>query len=498
VPRSFSIDVPVAALDARTARGSIVLIAAQGLKSLAMFVAGAYLSRLVLPAAYGVSALITSILGVLLLISDFGLGTAAVQRQHLTERQLSTLFWLNVGLGALLMLLGLALSPLIASSFADNALRIPMMAMCPLLLLFGLRHQHLSLLSRRLQFGRIAAAELFATAIGIAVAVVAARRGLGVYALIAQALATSAAETLFIWFAAAWLPGRPALTEELREVLSFGGHLSAFQLLHYATRNADNLLIGRFIGAYELGLYSRAYGIMMLPHVAITLPLQRVLIAALARLQHDRRTFDATYVRAVSSLAALSFPFGAGLCVLAEEAIAVVLGPNWLPAVPLLRVLAIAAMLQPILHALRWAFLGLGKARQLLYFSLLTAPLLLGSCIVGLPWGAFGVAAAYSGMAYAVVLPLGLFYASRGLGLRVTPLLHRLVAPLLASGLMAVAVYGLRLKLVANSALPLLLRTPILVGVGVAAYALFLGLMSPEVFTEAAHFFTALRKSDVA
>lgn len=491
-------DAPVATLGARSARGSIILIAAQGLKSLAMFVAGAYLSRLVSPSAYGVSALLTSILGLLMLISDFGLATAAVQRPNLTERQLSTLFWLNVALGALLSLLGAALSPIIAWTFADDLLQPAALAMCPLLFLFGLKHQHVALLSRRMQFGRLAAAELLATAAGIVVAVFAAQRGLGVYALIAQALATSAAETIFIWIAAAWLPGRPAIADELRALLSFGGHLSAFQILHYATRNVDNVLIGRFIGAHDLGLYSRAYGIMMLPHVAITLPLQRVFVATLSRLQHDRQKFDAAYLRTVRSLAALSFPFGAGLCVLAEEAIAAVLGPRWLPAVPLLRVLAISAMLQPILHSLRWAFLGLGQSRPLLHLSLLTTPLLLGSFVVGLKWGALGVATAYTIVAYALVLPLGFFYAARCLQLHVTPLVRMLTAPLVASGLMAAGVYGLRLKLLADSALPLLLRAPILVAAGVVTYAFFLRLLSRDVFAEAAHFVAALRKNDAS
>lgn len=494
MPRSFSVDTSAATLGAAAARGSILSIGAQGLKSLALFGAGVYLSRLIAPSEYGVWALLMSILGGLMLISDFGLGTAAVQRPELTEQQLSTLFWVNVTLGALLALLLAALSPLVAWLFAVENLHAATLSMCPLLFLFGLKHQHVALLSRRMQFGRLAAAELLATGAGIVVAVLAARRGLGAYALIAQALATAAVETTCIWIATSWLPGRPALLRELRAMLSFGGHLSAFQLLHYATRNVDNLLIGRFIGAQGLGHYFRAYGIVMLPHVAITLPLQRVLVAALSRLQHDRQKFDATYLRTVRSLAALSFPFGAGLCVLADEAIAVVLGPQWMPAVPLLRVLAISAMLQPILHSLRWAFLGLGQSGPLLRFSLLTVPLIVGAFVVGLKGGALGVATAYTVVANAVVLPLGLLYAARVLRLDLTPLLRMLTAPLLASGLMAAAVYGLRLKLLLAPALPPLLRAPILVAAGVVTYALFLGIMSREVFAEARQILNAAGK----
>ena len=73
--------------------------------------------------------------------------------------------------------------------------------------------------------------------------------------------------------------------------------------MHYATRNLDNLIIGRFRSAHELGLYARAYGIMMLPHVATTLPLQRVMVSTLSRLQNDRPQFEKAYLSAVRSLA---------------------------------------------------------------------------------------------------------------------------------------------------------------------------------------------------
>jgi O-antigen/teichoic acid export membrane protein len=182
-----------------------------------------------------------------------------------------------------------------------------------------------------------------------------------------------------------------------------------FQLLHYATRNFDNLIIGRCRGAHEVGLHSRAHGTMMLPHVAITLPLQRVMISTLSRLQNDRPRFEKAYLRAMRSLAALTFPFGAGLYVLAEEAVHTVLGPRFAAAVPIVRVLALGAMLQPLLHSMRRAFLGLGRARQLLRFSLFTVPLLLGSFVAGIKWGALGVAVAYTAVAYVVVLPLGLW-----------------------------------------------------------------------------------------
>lgn len=478
-------------LAARTLRGSAIAVSAQGAKLLLQFIATAAMARLLTPSDYGVAALATSISAALGIFSDLGLTAATVQARNLDQRQLSTLFWLNAASGLALTILLSALAYPAAAAFREPGVSGVMFALSPVFLIGGLRAQHAALLARRMAFGRIAVAELIAAVSGAATGILAAWHGWGVYSLVMQSLASILVELGALWLLCAWTPGAHAGLAGVREMLAFGGHLTAFNMVNYAARNVDNLLVGRVWGAETLGLYSRAYSLMMLPNLVFTTPLQRVMVPSLAKLQHDHERFAHAYVRAARMLAAITFPLGIGMAILSEEAIALYLGPSWSSAVPMLRVLAINASLQPLLSSTGWAYLALGRADRLMRWSLLSLPIVLASFAIGLPWGALGLAWSYTLATCLLILPLGLWYAFRVLQLRLKVFVLPLLGPFISALIMGSAVFYLRQML--HVSLGIWPRAGLLVATGAVVYVVALGILSPSLIREAISFVRSLR-----
>lgn len=478
-------------LPARALRGSAIAIAAQGAKLALQFAATPVLARLLTPRDYGIAALAISVSAALGIFADLGLTAATVQARTLDHRQLSALFWLNAATGLALSILLAVLAYPASVAFQEPAVRGVLLALAPVFLIGGLRAQHAALLARRMAFGRIAAAELTAACAGAATGILAAVHGWGVYALVLQSLTSILVELGALWLLCSWTPGVRVRLAGVREMLAFGGHLTGFNIVNYAARNVDNLLVGRVWGAETLGLYSRAYSLMLLPNLVFTTPLQRVMVPALAKLQHDHERFEHAFVRSIQVLAAITFPLGIGMAILSEEAIALYLGPAWSSAVPLLRILAINASLQPLLSSTGWAYLALGRTDRLLRWALLSLPIILASFAIGLPWGALGLAWSYTLAMCCLVLPLGLVYAFHVLNMRLRRFLLPLLGPFLAALVMGSAVYGLRQML--QGSLGILPRACVLVAMGAVAYAAALGIFSPALIREVISFASSLR-----
>jgi PST family polysaccharide transporter len=215
-------------------------------------------------------------------------------------------------------------------------------------------------------------------------------------------------------------------------MLRFGGYLTAFNFLNYFARNLDKVLLGRFWGAAPLGLYTRAYGLMMLPVGLVSGPISCVMIPALSKLQRDEARLREAYLRGQQIIAFGSFPIMAILLAAAEEVIAVVYGPRWSAAVPLFRVLCIAGLWQSIYSSSGQVFLASGRTDRLWRAGAAISGVLAVCLVIGLPWGPQGVAWAYSLGFCGILLPY-LKYSSATVGLGLRQMGKQLWGPLVSS-----------------------------------------------------------------
>lgn len=401
----FSTEHLVGDLKRLSVRGGTATFAGQGAKFVLNLGSTMILARLLTPQDFGLIAMVTAVTGFVLTFKDLGLSMATVQRVEINHGQISTLFWVNVAISVGLTLITLALAPVIAWFYRDPRLLGVTAALSIAFIFGGLTVQHQALLRRQMRLGAVATIEVSSLAAGVLTALVCAWAGLGYWALVWMQIAVAFTDAVGVWIASGWRPGLPVRRSGVRSMLAFGGYLTGFGVVNYAARNLDNILIGRYWGAGPLGLYSKAYSLLLLPLGQIVAPMTSVAVPALSRLQSQPERYRAYYLKALKIVAYLTMPLVVAMGVLSSEVVLLVLGPNWIGAAPIFRILAITALFQPIVSTTGWIYVSLGQTRRMAAWGAVACSLIVISFVIGLPWGTIGVATSYAVITVLLVCP---------------------------------------------------------------------------------------------
>ena len=334
--------------------------------------------------------------GFLNIFTTMGFGTAVIQCREISDSLLSSLFYANLGFASLMTIAIIAAAPLCALMYRDPRV-MPVVAVLGIgFLLSAPGVIPSALLNRQLKFGRIAIAELTAVVVNGTVAISLSNSRMGRLGVVIGSLSGTMTTTTLFNVLSHWRPRLVFHLSEVRSALNFGANVTGFNVFNYFARNADNFIIGIFLGASPLGFYAMAYGIMLKPREAVTGVLMRVLFPAFSRMQDDDERLKAAYLRACGAIAFVTFPMMFGLLAVAHPFVQVVLGEKWLPIVPLLLVFAPLGALQSVWALVGQVFLAKGRADWYFRWGVTGGVLFVSSFFAGLPWGIFGVALSYS------------------------------------------------------------------------------------------------------
>lgn len=400
------------------------------------FVSVVVISHILGPEPIGELAAVMAVSGILLLLSDFGLSAATVQRKDITDEQVNGLFWTNVAGGTLVTLLLALLSPGMVWYYKNANLLGLGLLLSTTGLLAGLTVQHQSLLIRLMRFRTLAYINFAGRATASVFAIVAALLGAGVWALAWSTVIETTLIMVMVWWACPWRPGRPQLGRGTGELLSFGWRVAANSFVISVSRNADNILIGRFCGVVPLGLYSRAYSLLLLPFQQIVFPLANVAVPVLSRLQSEPVRYRQYFTKALRIMAMLSFPAVVIMIVMSDNIVRTVLGKEWLGAARIFSALGFAALVQPCMDTARWLQISLGRSQRLLRYGLIWSGAACLSFVIGLPFDAMGVAIAYAVCTLIFFVPL-FWYAAHESPVRLTDVFASIWRPLAAAGIAA-------------------------------------------------------------
>lgn len=456
-------------LKGRSVRGGAATLAAQGVRFFLNMTSTVVLARLLTPEDFGLIAMVSAVTGFLMMFSDMGLPLATVQKENIDHAQISTLFWINLAFsfGTALIIVGLA--PVIAWFYHETRLIWITVAFAGASVMGGLTAQHQALLTRKMRFGILAISQISTMAVGILAAIVSARYGAGYWSLVIKELAGIFAGGVVVWVACRWHPSLPIRDSGIRSMLAFGRNLTGFNFLNYIARNADNVLIGRFWGSGQLGLYTKAYGLLMLPINQVTAPIAAVAIPALSRLQNDPEQYRRYYYRAISTIAYITMPIIAMLGALSSEIIRIVLGSQWTGSATIFKVLAFTALIQPVLNPVGWVYISLAQTNRQFQWALFSVPVTVASFIVGLRWGAYGVAVSYTIGSLCVSTVPCLWWAFRHSALSIGGWLKTIICPLIISLSIYLVVEVVHRIVAANSLIVILM---ISTGSGLGCFAL--------------------------
>ena len=359
------------------------------------FTVGIALARLVAPTDFGLVALAAIVVGLATLISDLGLGPALIRQRPLTTEHLRVGLTTSFLVGLTLATLVFSLAPVAGWFLHSGDLPAVLRAESLLFVFSGLGIPSRAVLRRNLAYRSLFLIEASSYVVGYGVvAITLAALGYGVWSLVAGALLQSLLASVLL-LATARMPVRPLLRRaELRELMGFGAGISLNQLVNYFARNGDNFVVGRWLGTQPLGLYARAYNLMMLPQNYFTAALANVLFPALCETNQDRARLSRGYLLAVQVSALVTAPVAVIMVVSAPHLIVTLYGDAWLGAAIPLQFLCAVGVCRTVYHVSGALTQASGQIyaelrRQLVYVTLV----IVGS-ILGTRYGVTGVAVA--------------------------------------------------------------------------------------------------------
>ncbi len=364
------------------------VVARQGLQ----FGISIALARLLTPEDYGTISLLCLFTGIASVFVDSGFSTALIQRQGVTHAEESTVFWFNLGMGALVTVALLVAAPAFAEFYALPVL-VPLTVVLALnVLISALGSIQATLFTKQLDFRTPMRVNVIATFTSGAVAILLAWRGYGVWTLAAQTLVAGSLTTGLLWAFSAWRPALVFDVSAARKFFGFGGYLLASGLADTTYSRLYTLLIGKFYGVRELGLYSRADSTKGLPSGILTGILSRVAFPVFAASAADKDRLRRGVRMALRGMMLINIPAMFGMLVLARPLVMTLFGEAWLSAVPILQVLCLAGVFWP-LHVINLnVLLAQGHSKLFFKLELLKKGLGVALLLAGARYGVMGIA----------------------------------------------------------------------------------------------------------
>jgi len=428
-------------LKERTVRGGLANLFCQAANFAIRIVSLMAMSRLLDPKDFGLVAMVTAITGVFGLFTTFGLSSATVQRATITDEQVSTLFWINILLGAILALLCLVTAPFLVAFYHEPRLLWVTVALSSGFLINAAGVQHSALLQREIRFAAMSVIEIVASLISTTVAIAMAFAGLGYWALVGSAIAQPAVSTIGKWLAVSWVPGRPHSKVGIRSMIGFGGTITLNGLVVYIAYNLQNVLLGRFCGANALGLYGRADSFINIPTQTLNMAIGSVAFSALSRLQDNPALQKSYFLKGYSLVMSMTLPITLVCALFADDLILVFLGPKWTEAIIIFRLLTPTVLIFGMINPLGWLLISSGLQVRSLKLALVIAPLTITAYFLGLPYGPKGVAFAYSAAMTLWLVP-HIIWCIHGTLITLRDLLFAIGKPFLSGVAAAVPAYG--------------------------------------------------------
>jgi PST family polysaccharide transporter len=438
------------------------------------------LARLLAPSDYGLMAMAMTFSAFAYLIRDMGAPAALIQIKVSSRDLLSTVFYLNVAWGCILGTAVVLFSHLVALAFDEPNVEFVLMALAISFPLGSLSTVPKALMERESRFREVARIEILSSVFGFGAALLAAWNGFGVYSLVLQVLTVTAVSTLLIWRVSHWRPSLTWNQAELRKVWRFGANLTANDIANYLHRNADTMLVGRFLGTTNLGWYNMAYNVMLLPVRNLSWMINRALLPVYAR--QDRETLGAYYSKILSLLALISAPLMCGLWAVRAPLVQAVLGDKWMPVATVLTWLLPAGFLQSLVSTAGPILLATSRTDIMRNISVYSLPLFVIGFVGGLRYGIVGIAAVYFFATLLQMIPV-YYFALREIDLGIVDVISSVWRPSVVGLAMAVVVTMVDLWIVPAES-QAWLRLAILIPVGVAFYLISIILLAPSLSRE--------------
>lgn len=424
-------------------RGAALLGAAQFVKLGVTILSTVIIARLLTPSDYGVIAMLAPVAVLILMFQDLGLSTATIQKATLSGEESNAMFWLNLLASIALAGVLVACAPLVAWFYeGDYRVGYVTAASALPLIVGGLTLQHGALLNREMRFAWLSAIDV-ANAVAAFLATALLAWWLRSYwALMLGTFAGVIVQSAMLWGVCRFRPAWPPTIRAAKSMMRTGCHVTGFNLVNFLVRNADTVLVARFSGAVAAGLYDRSYRLLMLPIQNINTPINRVLLPLLSRNRDMPQVYRRYFLLAARGVMLASAPAIAVSAATSAELMPFLLGDKWGDAGPIYFWLGLAGLLQPVANLTGVLYISNNQERRMMHWGIASAIVTLVAFVIGLRWGAEGVAAAFFWSAL-LRMPALYWIAAKDNAVRAIDLWRAQLEPLVGAVVAAVIAYRL-------------------------------------------------------
>jgi O-antigen/teichoic acid export membrane protein len=365
-----------------------------------------FLARILTPSIFGIVSMVTIFSNFAALFIDLGFSAALIQKKEVTAAHYSSVFWLNVGIGFLMYLIFYISAPLISLFYNQPELTLLIRVICLSFIVSSFASVQANILIKELQFKKKVIINWISMLIGYTLAFIMAYKGYGVWSLVMMTLLTAILNSILYWFVSKWVPLFIFEWKKVKELSHYGLNFLGEASVNYWSRNFDNFIIAKVLGSTDLGIYTRAYSLMLLPLRNVSTIITKVMFPAFSKKQDDIQVLKKYYLSIIQYIALITFPLMIGLSLVSKEFVLLFFGDKWLAMIPVLSILSGLGAIQSIVSLNGLIYNSLGKVNIAFKVSILTNIVLVIAFIIGVNYGLIGVAYSYLIASALLLIPM--------------------------------------------------------------------------------------------
>ncbi|MCR9253807.1 MAG: lipopolysaccharide biosynthesis protein [bacterium] len=363
----------------------------QVLTQVSIFVGSVILARILSPNEFGTVAMVTIISSFALMFLDIGFSQAMIQKSSISVRLISTVFWLNNGIGLLFATLFFLCSPLIASFYGIPDLLGLSRVISISFILGSLPQIPRVLLTRELNFKYLAIVNMISVPVSYIIGIVLAYRGAGLWSIISQILISGTLTTVLYWLKVKWRPLFHCNVKDIYEIWNYSINTFLNQFLEYWSRYLGSFLLGKSIGAFELGIYNRSITFVSLPVRNFSQVISSTIFPILAKSINEKEDVRLRYLKMSKLQSFFIAPMMAGLFWLADEVVLLFLGDHWADMIDILKLLSVLGIISSNFALNDTTISSQGEAKLLFRFGIFEKGMVVIGTIVGIQYGLYGI-----------------------------------------------------------------------------------------------------------
>ncbi len=381
-----------------TTRSSLFLMTARGLRYSFIFIVQIILMNLLTPSDFGLVRIAAVVIGIFDLVNEMGISYALVQRNRISETELSSAFSLNLLTGGLLYVIFFFCAPVSGSVFSNPKIT-GLVRLGSFASFFGsISVVHRSVLQRNLRYERMAIIEVTSAFAGAVTSVLMAVSGWGVWSLLASTFVYNIISSLLFMTTISWPSGNYMNPLACKSLFFFGGTIVLQRILNYGVQNFDSLIVGKYLGEQSLGIYSIAVTIITLPQAVLGIIVDTIFLSVFSRLQNDNKRLAASFLKSNEVTSTLLLPFFIIVFSFPKEIMSIICLFNnrniWIQAATPIRILSLLGLLFIFSSFTSILWLAKGKVKLRLWWEMVGLFTIAYAVIIGKTWGIQGICSA--------------------------------------------------------------------------------------------------------